>query len=277
MKEESLIIDFHTHAFPDALAQTAVAKLRASIGDIYPPVHDGTIAGLLANMDAWGVDTSVVLPVATNAAQVRNVNEWSARQHSDRIISFGSIYPHAEHWKRDIDHAVSLGLRGLKFHAEYQDFEVDDPRLLSIYDYALDQNLILIHHAGFDPAYPEPYRSNPARFARALKALTGSDDGGLGDRVFVIAHLGGHAQWDDVERYLVGTDVHLDTSMGMDFYPHEQFVRIATGHGADRILFGSDAPWSSALSEVEQLSALVLPPADLEAILGGNAKRILGV
>jgi len=264
-----MIIDFHTHAFPDELAPKAISTMRAKIDDIYPPVHDGTIAGLLGNMDEWGIDISVIQPVVTKPSQVRKTNEWAASLHSDRIIPFGSIYPHADTYKEDIDYVVDLGLQGLKMHAEYQDFIVDDPHMLKVYDYALSKGLILLHHAGFDPGFSAPFKSSPERFARVVQTMRGG--------TIVVAHLGGHDQWDDVERYLVGAEVYLDTSMGFEFFPHDTFLRIVENHGADRILFGSDAPWSNAKTEIAQLVSLPLCQEDTDLILGGNTARILGL
>jgi predicted TIM-barrel fold metal-dependent hydrolase len=80
-----------------------------------------------------------------------------------------------------------------------------------------------------------------------------------------------------VEKYLAGTDIYLDTSMGFDYFSHEQFLKIVKNHGADKILFASDYPWSSAKSEIEQLKSLPLSEKEKDAILGGNAKRILGI
>jgi len=233
------------------------------------PVHDGTVSGLLKNMDDWNISISVNQPVVTRLSQVRKINEWAAEIRSDRIISFGGIFPHTDDYKRDIDFAADLGLQGLKFHAEYQDFIVDDPYMLKIYDYALSKGLILLHHAGFDPAFPPPFKSSPQRFAKVAQAMRGG--------IIVAAHLGGHAQWDDVEKYLVGSNIYLDTSMGFEYFPHDQFLRIVRGHGADKILFGSDAPWSNAMVDIECLKSLPLQESDIAAILGGNAKRILGL
>ncbi|MCL2492298.1 MAG: amidohydrolase family protein [Coriobacteriia bacterium] len=263
------VIDFHTHAFPDELAPRALKTLCTNVDNLYEPVHDGTVSGLLVNMDRWGIDRSVLLPVVTKESQTRNTNEWAASCRSDRIAAFGSIYPHSSHYQDDIDHAVELGLPGLKFHAEYQDFIVDDPWMLRVYDYAFSKGLILIHHGGFDPGFEEPYKSSPMRFANVVDAMRGG--------TLVVAHLGGHAQWDDVERYLVGTDVYLDTSMGLEYYDHAQFLRIVDDHGAERILFGSDAPWSSAGAEIEIMRSLPLSDSALASILGGNAARLLGI
>jgi len=262
-----MIIDFHTHVFPDELAARAISVLSMHTYDQYLPVSDGTVSGLLRNMDDWGISVSVILPVVTNQRQFRKVNEWVAGARSERLVSFGGIYPHTDDYKRDIDFVVSLGLRGLKFHAEYQDFVVDDKRMLKIYDYALSKGLILLHHAGFDPDFPPPYRSSPMQFAHIAEEMRGG--------IIVAAHLGGQSQWDDVEEYLVGSNIYLDTSMGFECFPHDQFLRIVKKHGADKILFASDSPWSSAKTEIELLRSLPLSNVDIRAILGDNARKVL--
>ena len=264
-----MTVDFHTHAFPDALAPKAIRTLSETIDNIYPAVSDGTASGLLKNMDAWGVDASVVCPVVTKQSQMIKANEWAASVGSDRLIPFGGIYPHTDDYKRDVDFVADLGLKGLKFHSEYQGFVVDDAKMLRIYDYAFAKGLILLHHAGYDPAFRPPYRSSPKQFANIAERMRGG--------VLVAAHLGGHAQWDDVEKYLAGTDVYFDTSMGFEYFPRDVFLRIVKKHGADKLLFGSDAPWSNAGTEIEHLKSLPLSDADKNKILGGNAARILRI
>jgi len=264
-----MVIDFHTHVFPDDLAPKAIRTLTEGADNLYPPVSDGTVSGLLKNMDDWAIDMSVVLPVITKQSQVRKANEWAAGIASDRLSCFGGIYPHGDDYKRDIDFVAGLGLRGLKFHAEYQGFVVDDERMLRVYDYALAKGLMLLHHAGFDPDFPPPFRSSPRQFAHIAKEMRGG--------VIIAAHLGGQSQWDDVETYLAGSPIYLDTSMGFAYYPYDQFLRIVRKHGADKILFASDAPWSNAGAEIEQLRSMPLPKEDIDAILGGNARRLLGM
>ena len=266
-----MIIDFHTHAFPDAIHERAIASLCKASHDILSPCHDGSLSGLLSNMDKFGVDLSVVQPVITKPSQTKTLNEWAAKitEENDNIISFGGIHPHSDDWKRDIDFVCSLGLPGLKFHCEYQDFKIDDPLMLKIYDYAFSKGLIILHHAGYDPAFEEPFRSSPQMFANVLKEMKGG--------VMIAAHFGGGRQWDDVERYLVGRDIYLDTSMGQEYYPPEQFLRIVSHHGADKILFGSDSPWSKADYELEHINASALSDDEKALILGKNAKRLLGL
>lgn len=264
-----MIIDFHTHVFPDALAGRAVSTLLETINGIYTPVTDATVSGLVRHMAHSGVDISVVLPVITKPSQLEDVNLWVRSIGSEKIIPFGSIYPQTGSYKRDIDFILGLGLKGLKFHCEYQDFVVDAPEMLRIYDYALSRGLILLHHAGFDPGYEAPFRSSPERLANIVGVMRGG--------VIIAAHFGSHAMWDEVERHLVGTSIYLDTSMGFEYFPHDQFLRIVKAHGADKILFASDSPWSDAKTEIEHLRGLPLTEEERGLILSGNAIRILGL
>ena len=57
------VIDFHTHAFPDALADRAMGQLQARAG--IRACLDGRVGSLLASMDRAGIDRSVVCCIAT--------------------------------------------------------------------------------------------------------------------------------------------------------------------------------------------------------------------
>lgn len=262
-----MIIDFHTHIFPDALAPRARKSLIENTGNLYTTVTDMTLSGLLEFMDEWNIDISVTQPVVTKQSQTVNTNEWAASTASNRIVPFGGLYPHTDDYKRDIDLITSLGLKGIKFHPEYQNFIVDDSEMLKLYDYALSKGLILLFHAGEDAGMPAPYKSSPKQFAHIIDELKGG--------IIVAAHFGGHAQWDDVERYLTGKNIYLDTSMGFEYFCHEQFVRIVRAHGADKVLFASDSPWSHAGYEVEALRSQPLTINEIDDILYRNALRLL--
>ncbi len=264
-----MIIDFHTHIFPDKIAEKAIKSLAEEINYLYKPVTMGSKSELLQKMDEWGIDVCVAQPVITKPSQHIKTNDFAKEATDKRIISFGGIHPHTDDFKRDVDYVVSLGLPGIKLHPEYQDFRVDDPEMMKIYDYILSKDLMILFHAGADPAYKPPFRSSPEAFRRVLDEMKGG--------VIIAAHLGGHAQWDDVEKYLVGTDIYLDTSMGTEYYPTEQFLRIVRSHSSEKILFGSDSPWSCAKTEIEKIKSLPLTNKEKDDILGNTARKLLNI
>ena len=63
-----MIIDFHTHAFPERIAERAIEKLSYTSGGLIPQT-DGTVESLKYLMKKDGIDKSVVLAIATNEKQ----------------------------------------------------------------------------------------------------------------------------------------------------------------------------------------------------------------
>lgn len=270
MDEKSvMIIDFHTHIFPDKIAARAITALAEEINYIYKPVTNGSKGELLAKMDEWGIDISVAQPVITKPSQHIKTNDFAKEATDGRIISFGGIHPETDDYKRDVDHVASLGLKGIKLHPEYQNFKVDDREMMKVYDYILSKDLMILFHAGADPAYKPPFRSDPLSFRNVIDEMKGG--------IIIAAHLGGHAQWDDVEKYLLGTDIYLDTSMGTEYYPEEQFIRIVKNHKKGHVLFGSDSPWSNAGKEIEKIRSMPLTDDEKADILGRSAQRLLKI
>ena len=93
----------------------------------------------------------------------------------------------------------------------------------------------------------------------------------------IAAHLGGQSMWDDVEEYIAGTDIYIDTSMGFEMYSAEQFLRILKKHGSDKILFGTDSPWSDSGKERQKLLSLPISDEEKENILHKNAEKLLRI
>ncbi|MDP2181162.1 MAG: amidohydrolase family protein [Actinomycetota bacterium] len=260
------IVDVHTHAFSDALAPGAIASLEAA-GDVRA-LYDGTVAGLIAAMDRCGVDVSVIQPVATKPSQVASINDWAATTASERIVPFGAMHPDFPNPAEEIARMAALGLRGFKLHPEYQSFEPHDPRMGAMYDAAIEHGMIVLFHAGADIIYPT-VRGTAESFAAMLDQWPGL--------VAILAHLGGFQRWDDVARLLAGRDVWLDTAYTLGRLPDDEWVSLVRAHGADRVLFGSDGPWTDVAHEIAHLRRTGLDADEVAAVLGGNAERLLGL
>ena len=127
-----MLIDFHTHCFPDAIAAGAVDKLAFASGGL-TPYTDGTVAGLKDRMQRDGVDRSVVLHIATNERQQKKVNDFAASINGGNIVSFGAVFPTAPDALEELERIQSLGMKGVKLHPDYQGFSVDDEKMKPIY------------------------------------------------------------------------------------------------------------------------------------------------
>lgn len=263
----SRIIDIHTHVFPDEVAPSAIPALLAA-GDGLVAYYDGTVAGLVAAMDRTGVDISVTQPVATKSNQVRSINDWAAAQESDRVLPFGAMHPAFENPAREIARMARLGLRGFKMHPEHQSFEPDDPALEAIWAAAVQHDMVVFFHAGADVIHTT-VRGTPGAFAALLDEWP--------DLTVVLAHLGGFRQWEGVAEEIAGREVWLDTAYTLSHLPDDDFVRLVRAHGPERVLFGSDGPWTDSGTEIEHLRRLDLTAEEIDGILGGNAERLLGL
>jgi len=263
-----MLIDFHTHAFPDKIAKRAVEKLSFASGGL--KYHtDGTADGLKRSMAEGNVDISVVLSIATNASQQKNVNDFAAFLNNENdIFAFGSVFPDAEDALDELERIKALGLRGVKLHPDYQGFDVDDEKMKPIYKKISDLGLVTVFHAGFDYGFPPPYGATPEKLAKALSWFSSP---------VVAAHWGGVWCADGVIENLCGRDLYFDTSFGYGNMPKYHAEKIIEKHTPDRMLFGTDTPWHTPQMEMTLLSTLGLSDEDMDKIKYKNAVKLLGI
>jgi len=265
-----MIIDFHTHIFPDKIAERTIAKLE-EVGNT-KAYTNGILAGLKTSMRENNITMSVILPVVTKPSQFASVNEYAAEITSkEGIISFGGIHPDTTDYKAELGKIKSLGLLGIKLHPDYQKTYVDDPKMVRIIQYASELGLVVVIHAGLDIGLPDPIHCTPQRSANMLNQIN------CKDAKIVLAHTGGFAQWDEVEECLVGRNVWFDISYTLGMIKDEQFERIVKNHGADKVLFATDSPWSGQGETIEYLKKMDFTKEELERIFYINALELLGM
>ncbi len=262
------IIDFHTHAFPDRLAEKALTTLHQTSGD-YQAFHDGTVSGLLASMDRAGIECAVIASIATRPEQALNIIDWSISVRSERIIPFASLHPRDTGWPSVVERAKAAGLKGVKLHPMYQEFDLAEKQLFPIYEAIAEKGLVLLLHAGWDIAFPGNLQATPAKILAIHRALPGLK--------IVASHLGGWRMWEEVAETLAGRDLWLETSFAAREAAPELFWRIINRHGPDRLLFGTDSPWLDQKEELAAWLEFELPETVKEKILFRNAERLLGL
>lgn len=260
-----MIIDFHTHCFPEKVVNKAISTLIQTTG--MTAYLDGTLDSLEKSMNDAGIDAGVLLPIATRPEQTVSINRWIGDIKSSKIIPFGTIHPDYGNWRREIKWLADAKIRGVKFHSDYQGFIVDEKKLFPIYEALLEEGLIILFHAGVDFGFKDNSSCTPKRLRRILDVLRGGK--------IIAAHMGGLLFWDEVKKYLVGQDIIFDTSHCFEILGPQGIKSIIYEHGVDKIVFATDSPWKNQKTEVERIKSLEIGDGDLEKIFYKNAKKLL--
>lgn len=259
------IIDFHTHAFPDAVAARAIPSLEAA-GNV-KAFTDGTCTGLLASMDRADIDTSVICSIATRVEQFHPILDWSKQQKSRRIIPLPSVHPDDPQLVSHIAAIKKHGFTGIKLHPYYQDFFLAEEKMDPIYKAVCDNDLLLVSHTGFDIAYPRIRRADPEQIIHVKEKFP--------ELKLITTHMGGWDDWEEVERLLIGKPVYLEISFTLDFLSPDHARRLITGHPEEFILFGTDSPWKDQHQYLQQLKKLSLTKELYQKIVWKNAGKLL--
>ncbi len=268
-----MVIDFHTHVFPDRIAERTIGALEnASKGA--KARFDGTVDGLVKTMEDCGADISVALPVLTKPAQFQSVAEFAIEINSRfsnkerKIISFGGIHPDCDDVYGKLKFLKENGIKGVKIHPDYQDTFIDDPKYIRILNVAKELDLIVVTHSGIDFAYLDKLVKCPPERVKKVIEQTGH-------KKFVLAHYGAHEQWQETLEILAGLDVYFDTAYTLDSISPELFKKILYKHGVDKVLFATDCPWRGIDEHLAVLKSYGLDKETEEKILYKNALKLL--
>lgn len=264
-----MIIDFHTHCFPDALAPKALSWLSDKASS--KPVTDGTVKGSSALLKESGVDFGVVCSIATNPRQLPKVNGFAIDINDlcRNLIALGSAHPDCEELEDELQRLLDHDIRGIKVHPEYASYYIDAPEWDRVFSLCEEMGIFVVTHAGFDFISPDRVAAPPERIAKVLdrhKNLT-----------LICAHLGGNRYWEQVKTLLCGREnLYLDTAMLAKVGIDPDLMRsVIITHGTDKVLFGSDMPWSYPKDEIALIRTLGLSAEDENKIFSENAKKLL--
>ncbi len=259
------IIDFHTHIYPDRLADRAT---RATC-DFYGLDTDqvGNIDTLLSRGRAAGVSHFVLLPVAVHPVGVRTVNAFIVEQCAahPEFSGFGTVHPDmdAAALAEELDYIAASGLLGVKLHPDMQSIDTDDTRMDPICAWLSERDMPLFIHCGDE----HRDHSHPRRLRRLIDRFP--------DLTVIAAHLGGWSKWDEALDCLKDTACYLDVSSCQKFLSPEQFLYYIRSFGSHRLLFGTDFPIWDPATEVRAIEALPLTEEEKKDIFYRNGERLL--
>jgi len=269
-----MIIDFHTHIFPEKIAAKTIEFLEHNCDG--KAFTDGTVNGLLTQMERGGVDISVALPVVTKPSQFDSINRFAIginetfKDSKRRIISFGGIHPLCENISEKMKFLKENGFIGVKIHPDYQDEFIDHEGYIKILKAAKDLDMVVVTHAGVDDGYKgQPVKCPPILAEKVINKV--------GHKKFVLGHYGGHLEWEEVLTRLAGKDVYFDTAFTLHEISKDLFLRIMEKHGADNILFATDCPWRDMKTDIDTFNSFGINKEDSDKILYKNAEKLLNL
>ena len=203
-----MIIDIHTHTFPEHIAARALAALQANCHTAL--FSDGTEASLRACEARAGVDLAVVQPVATYPDQVSRINKAVLARPPrlrEGVLSFGAMHPACPVWEAELEQLAAAGVPGIKLHTPFAEVDMDDPRTVAVLKKCRGLGLLVLIHSGWDIGLPGRAEALPAKIRRAMDAA--------GPVRLIAGHMGGWRCWEEAARLLPETGVCLDTSFSL--------------------------------------------------------------
>lgn len=271
-----VIVDFHIHITKASQYQDWFLEwLRSVVKDPkgYLDAHLKSPQALLNYLDRQGIEYAVCL-AETNPICTGTITNWEVAdfcKDSHRLIPFANINPYAcNDLSLELERAVEMGHRGLKLYPVYQHFYPNDPRLYPLYAKAQELNVPIMFHTGsssFPGArikYGDPLFLDDVAvdFPRLTIIMCHAGRGFWYDKAFFLARLHKNIYLD-----ITGLPPHKL----LEYFPELERL-------GEKVLFGSD--WPAVIDirkNIEAILSLELSQATKEAILGGNALRLLGL
>jgi predicted TIM-barrel fold metal-dependent hydrolase len=230
--------------------------------------HEQTIDGLLAEMSEHGIEQAVLNPLKPLGYHFEPENERIAAavaDHPDKFVGFARVDP----WQgaaavQEARRAFGeLGLVGLFLHPFEEQFGANDEILFPLMELLRERNLPLLLAGGY-PGFSHP--SQIGDLARQFRDVT------------IIATHGGQLNISglllaDAGRMLrANPNVIMETS---GIYREDFIEDTVKDLGAERVVFGSNAPYMDPGFEALRIRLAHLSDEQKEALAGRNLRRIL--
>jgi uncharacterized protein len=260
-----MVIDCHVHVYPQEVAQKLIPKVESVYGAMAR--HPATVEGILPAMKKAGIEKSVVLSSINRPENVVSFNSWCAevQKSHPELLFFGGMHPDFESPLEELERIKGLGLFGIKMHPNAQRFYPDEERFFPLYEMLVELDLPAAFHCGDEFIHVEPIYAHPRRFTQVLESFP--------DLTILLAHLGGYKTWDSL-RYVAGYEsVWYDTAFCPRNLSDAEFRQIVDRLGAEKVVFGTDFPWTDQETEKKEIERIFKEGA--LTLLEENPRRLL--
>lgn len=310
-RRETVIVDIHYHysASHSADSEAGLRALRSELHmaerlgvkktmeEVLPGFRDRADDPegdkLLARMDEAGIDVTALCVVdgvgwAGTDDQVLATNEGCAAlaaRHPGRMIALAGVDPRRPQAPAMLRRCLTeFGMKGLKWHPDFG-FYPNSPESLAVLKVAVEFGVPLLTHCS-------PLPGTRAKYAQPIHLDDVAVD--LPDLEIIAAHMGGNGWWRDwaaIAQYkrTVSGDLAMWQFLSVTLPARfRSYLREITDLvGPNQVLFATDGPgFEGHVSNkdfVDTIKGLtvadengtIFTQAEVDAILGGNAARIL--
>ena len=232
------------------------------------------------------IDTKAVIfsvDAETETGDLPDPNDYVAQavdSYRDVFIGFCSVDPRkgkaaVEELERSV---LSLGLRGLKLHPIHQAFFPDDPAFIPLFAKAEELGIPVLMHSGYAAAGANAPGGGGFELAYS-RPIPHVDS--LAARHPNLTIIMAHPAWpwiqEQVAVALHKSNVFIDLSGWAPRYIPKELISEASGRLRKKVLFGSDYPYISPVTWLEQFQELDIRDESRPLILHDNAARILNL
>lgn len=279
-----MIIDAHTHMFPSEVREHPGAVEEEEVAFKLMFGHGGSRMAspesMLEDMDAAEVDMAVLCPFPwTTMRRCEENNRYLlevSASHPDRFLAFAVVNPrHGERALREARRCLEAGARGLgELHPQPQGFDPTQEDIMApLAGLAKEFDVPLLIHVN-EPVghnYPGKGPVTPGEIYRLVSSFPGVK--------FILPHWGGGLPFYELmpEVAEACADVYYDSAASPFLYRSQIYTLAAAAAGGHKILFATDYPLLPYGRTLEDAERGLEDAALRQAVLGGNAARLLGI
>ncbi|MEM2136933.1 MAG: amidohydrolase family protein [Candidatus Methanomethylicia archaeon] len=236
-----MIIDSHMH-----MGSVSGASINSISGEY-----------LVSIMDMFNIDYGFVTSLSSSLKHNKIVMGEVLR-FPNRFIGFYWVNPMRNSILEEVSKVVGKGFMGIKLRPETDGYSLFNISMLQpVLDFAMKMELIVyVHCSGFGVSHANAFNTICDLYP---------------DLKVIIGHMA-QGSLEAIKAAVKHDNILLETST----YHYEKFLLYAIKTlGSNRILFGSDFPYSNVSLEISKIIQLNIPMEDKYKILGGNASLLL--
>jgi predicted TIM-barrel fold metal-dependent hydrolase len=277
-------IDIHTHLFPNDIRNRRENWFdgEPAFRLLYEPPRSRMCGAeeLIRTMDEQGIDRSVIFGFPWNNLETsRKNNDYiieSVQRYPDRLIGLGCLNPCHPAADTEVARCLDCGLKGIGELAFYE--RGIDETVLEALDPIMSlchtrQVPVMVHtNEPIGHLYPGKAPMTLMQIYRMVRRYPEND--------LILAHWGGGLFFYALMKKEVRQSlarVWFDTAASPFLYDPAIYREAVAILGPDRILFGSDFPLLPPQRYRKEMEQSGIDGFVISQIMGGNAKRLLGM